>query len=116
MMDAIQTSARFPKIQPAQLAEFKQLAGEALESARGEAGTVQYDWFFSDDDTECVVRETYRDSEAVLAHLGNVGPLLGRMIDLGGGLELEVFGSPSAALRQAIAELQPAIYAHVQGK
>ena len=38
------------------------------------------------------------------------------MIELGGGIELEVFGSPSATLRDAIADLQPAIYAHAQGK
>ena len=80
-MDAIQASARFPKIEATHLVEFKQLAADALDSARGESGTLQYDWFFSDDDTQCVVRETYRDSEAVLAHLGNVGPLLGRMIE-----------------------------------
>ena len=115
-MDAIQASARFPNIEATHLDEFKQLAAEALDAARGESGTLQYDWFFSDDDAQCVVRETYRDSEAVLAHLGNVTPLLGRMIDLGGGIELEVFGSPSAALREAIADLQPAIYAHAQGK
>jgi len=115
-MDAIQASARFPNIQSTDLAEFKQLAAEALDTTRGEAGTLQYDWFFSDDDAQCVVRETYRDSEAVLVHLGNVAPLLGRMVELGGGIELEVFGSPSATLRDAIADLQPTVYAHVQGK
>jgi quinol monooxygenase YgiN len=115
-MDAIQASARFPKIESTNLAEFRQLAAEALDSATGEAGTLQYDWFFSDDDAQCVVRETYRDSEAVLVHLGNVAPLLGRMVELGGGIELEVFGSPSAALLEAIADLRPAVYAYSHGK
>jgi len=115
-MDAIQASARFPNIKATDLAEFKQLAAEALDATRDEAGTLQYDWFFSDDDAQCVVRETYRDSDAVLVHLGNVAPLLGRMVELGGGLELEVFGSPSAPLREAIDDLQPVVYAHAQGK
>jgi Antibiotic biosynthesis monooxygenase len=98
------------------LAEFKQLAAEALDAVRGEPGALQYDWFFSDDGTRCVVRETYANSDAVLAHVDNVGPLLGRLVELGGGLELEVFGEPSEALRNALAAFNPPVYSFVQGK
>ena len=115
-MDTIQASATFPTIAPDNVSEFKQLASEALDAARGEPGTLQYDWFFSDDGARCVARETYANSDAVLAHLGNVGPLLGRLVELGGGLELEVFGDPSATLREAIAAFEPTIYSYVQGK
>ena len=52
----------------------------------------------------------------MLAHLGNVGPLLGRLVYLGGGLELAVFGDPSAALRDAIAAFQPRIFSFDDGK
>jgi hypothetical protein len=34
----------------------------------------------------------------------------------GGGLELEIFGEPSAALRDAVAAFQPKIYRYSQGK
>ena len=34
-----------------------------------DSGTLQYDWFFNDTRTECVVRETYKDSGAVLEHI-----------------------------------------------
>lgn len=115
-MEQIQASATFPAIAADNAYEFRQLAAEALETARGEPGTLQYDWFFSDDGAECVVRETYGSSDAVLAHLGNVGPLIERLIELGGGLKLEVFGEPSAALREVIAAFQPPIYSYVQGK
>ena len=115
-MEQIQATATFPAIAADNLGEFKQLAGEALDAARGEPGTLQYDWFFSDDGTRCVVRETYRSSDDVLAHLGNVGPLLGRLVELGGGLELEVFGEPSPALRDATAAFQPLTYSYLQGK
>jgi len=115
-VEQIQATATFPTIAAGDLEEFKQLAAQALDAARGEAGTVQYDWFFSDDDTQCVVRETYADSDAVLAHLGNVGPLLGRLVYLGGGLELAVFGDPSAALRDAIAAFEPRIFSFDDGK
>ena len=63
-----------------------------------------------------MVRETYADSDAVLSHLGNVGPLLGRLVYRGGGLELAVFGDPSAALRDAIAGFQPRIFSFDDGK
>ena len=32
-------------------------------------GVLHYDWYLSDDGTRCVVRETYADSGAALAHL-----------------------------------------------
>lgn len=73
-------------------------------------------WFFSEDETKCVVREIYADSDAILAHLGNAGGLLGRLIELGGGLEPEGFGSPSAELAEAIVPFNPTWYAHFQGK
>jgi hypothetical protein len=115
-VEKLQASAKFPAIEPGNVSEFKQLAAELLEVARGELGTLQYDWFFSDDGTQCVVRETYASSDAVLVHLGNVGPLLGRLVELGGGLELEVFGEPSATLREATASFEPLVYSYVQGK
>ncbi len=87
-----------------------------MEIARTEPGLLQYDWFLSPDDSTCVVRETYTDSDAVLAHIGAVGHLLEEMIGLGGGLEVDVFGDPSEALQEAAAEMQPAVYSYFQGK
>ena len=115
-MDTIQASATFPAIAAADLDEFKQLAARALAAARDEPGTLQYDWYFSADETVCVVREAYVGSEAVLAHIGNVGPLLGRLVELGGGMQLDVFGAPSAALSDALAAFKPPVYAFAQGK
>src|SRR6478752_3683413 len=72
--------------------------------------------FFSGDGAQCIVREAYASSDAFLAHLGGAGPLLARLVELGGGLELDVFGEPSAALRAAVAAFQPRIYSYSQGK
>ena len=44
----------------------------------------------------------------MLAHLDNVGELVGRLIVLGGGLEYEVFGDPSPDMRARWA-VQPRI-------
>jgi hypothetical protein len=115
-MESLQVSATFPAIAPEHAAEFKQLAAEALELVQSEPGTLQYDWFFSPDGTRCVVRETYANSDAVLEHLGHVGPMLGRMVELGGGLELDIFGAPSKAVSEALAAMNPNMYEYSQGK
>ena len=54
--DRIQVTARFPSIPPASLGEFKALAARALEITQGESGVLQYDWFFDEDGSACVVR------------------------------------------------------------
>ncbi len=66
----------------------------------------------SADESKCVVREAYADSDAVLAHLGAVGHLLEEILGLGGGVEVEVFGNPSEALQEVTAEMQPAVYSY----
>ena len=38
-----------------------------------EPGTQVYEWFLSDDGSRCHIYERYRDSHAVLVHLGNFG-------------------------------------------
>ena len=115
-MEQLQVSATFPSISPDAADQFEQLATEALATIRNESGTLQHDWFFSDDGTQCVVREAYASSDDFLAHLAGAGPLLGRLVELGGGLDLEVFGEPSAALRDAISAFRPQIYGYSQGK
>lgn len=115
-MEKIQITATLPNIAAENVAAFKEVAARALELTRAEATTLQYDWFFSDDETRCVVRETYANSDAVLAHIANVGELIGKLAELGGGLEIEAFGDPSPELLEAAAAFEPTIYRFFQGK
>ena len=87
-----------------------------LEITKGESGNLQYDYFLNADETVCEVREAYTSSDAVLAHMAGVGQLLARLIELGGGMEVECFGSPSAALLEAATALHPTVYSYLQGK
>jgi len=113
-MDHLQVTARL-KIHEGKLSEFKELAAQCRVAVRErEPGALQYDWFFNDDNTECVVRERYFDSGAVFAHLGNVGELLGKLLQVS-DLSVEVFGNPSGELRTAIAGMNPKIYSFFQG-
>ena len=115
-MNQIQVTATLPNIAPENLAAFKALAAEAGAIVAEEPGTLQYDWFLNDNETVCVVRETYADSGAVLAHLGHLGDLLGRLIPLGGGVSIDLFGRPSTELTAAMEALQPTVYRYLQGK
>ena len=115
-MNQLQVSARFPNIAPNQLAEFKVVVAELIAMSRDEPGTLRYDFFMNAEETACVVREVYADSDACLAHLAGVGVLLGRIIPLGGGIEIECYGAPSPALMTAAAALSPKVYGHLAGK
>lgn len=115
-MEQIQLTATLPSIAPENLAAFKALAARALEMTEGEETTLQYDWFLSDDETRCVVRETYADSDAILAHMAHLGDLIGELSELGGGLEIEAFGTLSPELAEAAAAFEPTVYRYFQGK
>ncbi|MBP7450804.1 MAG: antibiotic biosynthesis monooxygenase [Flavobacteriales bacterium] len=79
-MSEIQGIAR-QKIHPGKLDEFKHLAAECMRSAREkDTGTLQYDFYFNTDESECIVYERYRDSAALLEHTQNLGDLMGKVM------------------------------------
>ena len=112
-MNELQVTARLT-IHEGKLDEFRDVAAKCMQSVREkDSGTLQYDWFFNEEHTECVVREKYRDSDAVMEHMGNLGELLGSLMSLC-SMDLEVYGSPSAELAEAAAALAPSVYHHFQ--
>ncbi len=112
-MRDLQLTVRFA-IHDGKLDEFKSLASQCMEVVRKkDSGTLQYDWFFNADGTECVVRERYRDSEAVLEHAANLGPLMGRFMSISNP-DIEIYGSPTAGLLEALAALRPRVYSAYQ--
>ena len=66
-MDPIRVNAKFSHLPPSTLAEFKRAAAQAQDLTKREPGALQYDWFFNDDQTVCIVHEAYVDSAAVPA-------------------------------------------------
>jgi quinol monooxygenase YgiN len=81
------------------LEEFKRLTGECMEIVRTkDTGTLQYEVYLSDDQSEAIVLERYRDSEALLEHAANLGEL-GPAILATGSVSSALIGEPSADLR-----------------
>jgi hypothetical protein len=115
-MERIQAISLFPSISASALPAFREVAAELLSLARDEPGTLQYEWFYNADETQCIVHETFADSNAVLAHIANAAEGGGRLAELGGGLRLEILGNPSKELRDALVAWGAPIYVYAEGK
>ena len=75
-MNEIQGIARL-KIHDGKLEEFKRVASECMQMARTkDSGTRQYELYFSEDQTECIVLERYRNAQSMLDHQNNLGGLI----------------------------------------
>jgi len=95
--------ARF-RIQEGKLDEFTRLSAEAMEIVRTkEPGTLQYDTYFNDDRSECIVIERYRDSEAAMEHAANLADVSAEVLATVTVVHGELLGEPSAELRARLA-------------
>jgi quinol monooxygenase YgiN len=102
------------KIHPGKLQEFKAAAQLCLKSVREkDKGTLQYDWFLNDDETECFVFERYNDSQSLMDHMANLGDTMGALLSCG-EFSAEVFGTPSKELLAATAGMDIKIYHYFQ--
>lgn len=112
-MDELQITARL-KVHDGELARFRSLADACMDIVREQdTGTLQYDWFFDEEHNECVVRERYVDSDAVLAHIAHLGDTFGALLAIS-DFSAEVCGTPSEQLLQATKELDVKVYRPLQ--
>jgi len=99
-MKNIHIIARF-KIQEGKLIEFKTGAEKCIAATKKEEGALLYDWFIDEENLKCTVVETYKDSDATLAHAANVNELLGKLVEIS-EFSGEVFGNASDELQNAL--------------
>jgi quinol monooxygenase YgiN len=84
--------ARF-RIREGKLDEYKRLSAQAMEIVRTkDTGTLQYDTYFNDDQSECVVIERYRDSEAALEHAANLADVSAEVLAIVSVVHGELLG------------------------
>jgi quinol monooxygenase YgiN len=87
--------------------EFKRLSERAMEIVRAnEPGTLEYSVYFNADETEAIVIERYRDSDALIAHGQNLAHLMEPVIATG-SVHGELLGEPSPDLRANFADDGP---------
>jgi quinol monooxygenase YgiN len=112
-MSELQVTARL-RIHDGKLEEFKRIAGKCMDSVRTrDTGTLQYDFFFSGDNAECVVQERYRDSDAVLEHMANLGETMGELLETC-AFSVDIFGTPSSELTGGLEGFDVRIYSPFQ--
>jgi quinol monooxygenase YgiN len=96
--------ARF-RFHEGQRDEWLRLSEQAAELVRAnEPGTLQYDIFLNADQSEAMVIERYRDSEAAMQHAENVGPLFGA-----------VFATVDLIHGELLGDLSPELSARLEG-
>jgi quinol monooxygenase YgiN len=92
------------KIRAGKLEGFKQQAAELMRGMKEQDGQpLRYDWFLSEDGTECEVREAYVDADGLLAHQQKVAEakmkLFREFVD---GHTMTFYAEPSPALAGAL--------------
>ncbi len=103
-MSELQGVARF-RFHEGKLKEYKRLSAQAMEIVRTkDTGTLQYDIYFKDDQSECIVLERFRDSEALIEHGGHLGDLAGAILATVSVVQGEVLGEASEKLSADLAD------------
>ncbi len=98
-------------------ARFEKWAAELVEKIRAsDPDTLAFGVYPTGSNDEYIFLELYADSDAALAHLANVGPLLQRMGDVSDptGDPLEVYGDISDTLRETYAAWGPVVLSPAQ--
>ena len=101
-LSEIRGVARF-KFHEGKIEEFKRLCTEFMDIVRAkDTGTLQFEIYLSDDESECVIYERYRNSEAVIDHGAHVGDIMQAIFATGSGSSA-LLGEPSAELTAMMA-------------
>ena len=99
----LQSIVRF-RFHEGQVDEFKRLSAVCMEIVRTkDPGTLQYDTFFNEDESECIVLERFRDLDALLEHSANIGDELMQAIVATGECSGELLGAVPDAIRADLA-------------
>lgn len=104
------TIAPYFKVRQGQMSAFRALCEQLVKKTGEEPKCLYYGFSFSGDEVHC--REGYEDAEGLLAHLDNVGALLGEALEIADIARLEVHGPEEqlAKLREPLAKLDPQLF------
>lgn len=96
-------------IRPGELENFKKLMDEMIASTEeNEPDTLNYEWTISEDGATCHLFERYKDSSAVMAHLGTFGSKFARrFLEFARPTRIVVHGRPSPQVKKALGPMGP---------
>lgn len=102
------------KIHEGELEGFKQQAAEVMREAKeNDTKTLRYDWFISEDGTQCEVREGYTDADGLLDHSHHVGEVRAKLFhDFAYDHDMTLYEEPSPALADAFEAMAGHVTVH----
>lgn len=108
--DTCVTIVPYFKTSEENLSTFKSYCDQFIEKTKTESACLHYGFSFSG--TMCHCREGYANAEGLLAHLANVGELLGEVLKIATIERLEVHGPAEELekLKGPLADLNPEYY------
>ncbi len=97
------------EVQEGRQKDLRDLIAEMVSATQAnEPGTLDYEWSISADGKQCHIFERYADSAAVLTHGEAFSKnFAGRFLEILKPVRMVIYGSPSAAVREAMADFQP---------
>jgi quinol monooxygenase YgiN len=91
-------------VRPGQLEGFKKQAAECIRITKEkDTHTLRYDWFLSNDGTECEVREAYTGPDGLIEHNRNILDARTKLFrDYADNHFMTVYGEPIPALVELV--------------
>jgi quinol monooxygenase YgiN len=98
-MSKLEVSARMT-VRKGKLEGFTLQAAECIKQTKEkDTKTLRYDWFLSDDETECEIREAYEGSEGLVEHRMHIGEALNKLFrEFADNHTVTVYGKPPSQL------------------
>lgn len=114
MADQIQYAVTLA-IHTGKLDEFKALAAEAIALVEAnEPNMLGYNWYLDSSQNSCTLIEQFRGPDDILTHLGNVGEVLGKLLEVS-DISIDVYGETTADVRTALDPLGAVYNDHLSG-
>ena len=105
------------KIHNGKLDALKRVAARILTIVQQKGpGTLEYEWFMSADQSECVVLETFASSEALLEHAELVAAEAAELFAVCDLVDIWLCGKPSREVMEKTAAFAPKVYEFLQGR
>ena len=103
-------------IKEGKLDDFKAIVSTMVEITNlNEPNTLVYEYHINEDGTECHLLETFKDSDAFMVHLENVGHMFDILFESVTMTRAKIYGSPSTELREALDPLGVEYFGHFNG-
>ncbi len=115
MTKQVQYTTEF-KIADDKVEEFKKIMHSIIESVeKNEHDLNAYQVYLNAEENKAFIVEWFKNSEAILIHLANVGPVFPKLLAIAPVMRLEVFGNLTKEAEDALRSIGAQIFKYHEG-